>query len=181
LRRRSGHRQDPGRRAPLEVDLRTLSAHKFYGPKGAGALYVRRGTRLRALLRGGSQEKNRRAGTEHAAAIVGMGQAAALAAARLGEEAAREAGLRDAFEARLLEIPGTRRNGEGPRVPNTTNLSFDGIEAESLLMALDLAGVAVSTGAACAAGAIEPSHVLRAMGLPIARDHLPSLPSSPRL
>jgi cysteine desulfurase len=153
----------------LDVDLLTLSAHKFYGPKGAGALYVRRGTRLRALLRGGSQEKNRRAGTENVAALVGMGQAAALAASRLAEEAARETALRDDFEARLLEIPGTQRNGQGPRVPNTSNVSFEGIEAESLLMALDLAGVAVSTGAACAAGAIEPSHVLRAMGLPSAR------------
>jgi cysteine desulfurase len=153
----------------LDVDMLTVSAHKFYGPKGAGALYVRRGTRLRALLRGGSQEKNRRAGTENVAAIVGMGEAAALASARLAEEASRESALRDALEARLLAIPGTQVNGQGPRVPNTTNVSFEGIEAESLLMALDLAGVAVSTGAACAAGAIEPSHVLRAMGLPMAR------------
>ena len=153
----------------LDADLLTVSAHKFYGPKGAGALYVKRGTRLRALLRGGSQEKNRRAGTENVAAIVGMGEAAALAAARLHEEAARETALRDALQARLLEIPGARVNGEGPRVPNTVNVSFEGIEAESLLMALDLAGVAVSTGAACAAGAVEPSHVLRAMGLPMAR------------
>jgi cysteine desulfurase len=153
----------------LDVDLLAISAHKFYGPKGAGALYVKRGTRLRALLRGGSQEKNRRAGTENVAAIVGMGEAAALASARLAEEAARESALRDGLEARLLEIAGARVNGEGPRVPNTTNVSFEGIEAESLLMALDLAGIAVSTGAACAAGAIEPSHVLRAMGLPMPR------------
>lgn len=153
----------------LGVDLLTVSAHKLYGPKGAGALYIKRGTRLRALLRGGSQEKNRRAGTENVAAIAGMGEAAALATERLAEEAVREAALRDALEARLLAIPGTRVNGEGPRVPNTTNVSFEGIEAESLLMALDLAGVAVSTGAACAAGAVEPSHVLRAMGLPMAR------------
>jgi cysteine desulfurase len=155
--------------AALGVDLLSLSAHKFYGPKGAGALYVRRGTRLRALLRGGAQEKNRRAGTENVPAIVGMGEAAAIAAGALAAEATREAALRDALEARLLTIPGTRRNGDGPRVPNTTNVSFDGIEAESLLMALDLAGVAISTGAACAAGAVEPSHVLRAMGLPAAR------------
>ena len=153
----------------LGVDLLTISAHKFYGPQGAGALYVKRGTRMRALLRGGSQEKNRRAGTENVAAIVGMGEAAALAVARMKEEATRESTLRDALEARLLAIPGTQINGQGPRVPNTTNVSFDGIEAESLLMALDLAGVAVSTGAACAAGAIEPSHVLRAMGLPMPR------------
>jgi cysteine desulfurase len=153
----------------LGVDLLTLSAHKFYGPKGAGALFVKRGTRLKSLLRGGSQEKNRRAGTENVAAIVGMGHAAAFARAALAEEATRESALRDALERRLLEIPGTLRNGDGPRVPNTTNVSFDGVEAESLLMALDLAGVAVSTGAACAAGAIEPSHVLRAMGLPMPR------------
>jgi cysteine desulfurase len=153
----------------LDVDLLTVSAHKFYGPKGAGALYVKRGTRLSALLRGGAQEKNRRAGTENVAAIVGMGAAAARAGAALASEAARETGLRDALEAALLAIPGTSRNGTGPRVPNTVNVSFEGIEAESLLMALDLAGVAVSTGAACAAGAIEPSHVLRAMALPMAR------------
>jgi cysteine desulfurase len=153
----------------LDVDLLTVSAHKFYGPKGAGALYVKRGTRLKALLRGGAQEKNRRAGTENVAAIVGMGEAAALAVAAMPAEAAREAAVRDSLEAQLLAIAGSIRNGDGPRVPNTTNISFDGIEAESLLMALDLAGIAVSTGAACAAGAIEPSHVLRAMGLPMPR------------
>jgi cysteine desulfurase len=153
----------------LDVDLLAVSAHKLYGPKGAGALYVKRGTRLRPLLRGGSQEKNRRAGTENVAAVVGMGRAAAIAAAELASEAARETVLRDDLEARLLAVPGALRNGDGPRVPNTTNVSFEGIEAESLLMALDLAGIAVSTGAACAAGAIEPSHVLRAMGLPMPR------------
>jgi cysteine desulfurase len=153
----------------LDVDLLTVSAHKFYGPKGAGALYVKRGTRLKALLRGGAQEKNRRAGTENVASIAGMGEAAALAVAAMPSEAAREAVLRDSLEAQLLAIAGSIGNGDEPRVPNTTNISFDGIEAESLLMALDLAGIAVSTGAACAAGAIEPSHVLRAMGLPMPR------------
>jgi cysteine desulfurase len=153
----------------LGVDLLTLSAHKIYGPKGAGALYVKRGTRLRALVRGGAQEKNRRAGTENVAAIVGFGEAAAIAAAAIAEEAPRETALRDALEADLVSGAGAQRNGEGVRVPNTVNVSFEGIEAESLLMALDLAGVAVSTGAACAAGAIEPSHVLRAMGLPMNR------------
>jgi cysteine desulfurase len=152
--------------AALGVDLLALSAHKFHGPKGAGALYVRRGTRLKPLLRGGSQERNRRAGTENVAGLVGLGEAARLARAEREEQAARVGGLRDALERGLLAIPGARRNGDGPRVPNTVNVSFDGIEAESLLMALDLAGVAVSTGAACAAGAVEPSHVLRAMGLP---------------
>src|SRR5688572_16689506 len=153
----------------LGVDLLALSAHKIYGPKGTGALYVRRGTRLKALVRGGSQERNRRAGTENVAGAVGMGRAATLAGQELSTEAPRLAVLRDRLEEKLLAIPGALRNGDGPRVANTTNVSFEGIEAESLLMALDLAGVAVSTGAACAAGAVEPSHVLRGMGLPIER------------
>jgi cysteine desulfurase len=153
----------------LDVDLLTLSAHKIGGPKGAGALYVRRGTVLKALLRGGAQERNRRAGTENVAAIVGFGAAATLARERLPGESARLGPLRDRFEQRLLATSGARRNGGEPRVANTTNVSFEGTEAESLLMALDLAGIAVSTGAACAAGATEPSHVLRAMGLPAER------------
>jgi cysteine desulfurase len=152
-----------------EVDLLALSAHKIYGPKGVGVLYVKRGTRLKAWARGGAQERNRRAGTENLAGIVGMGRAAALAREELTREGPRQAALRDRLEARLLEIPGARRNGDGERVPNTANVSFEGLEAESLLMALDLAGIAVSTGAACAAGAVEPSHVLRAMGLPMER------------
>ncbi len=134
-----------------------------------GALYVKRGTRLRAFLRGGSQERNRRAGTENIPGIVGFGRAAALARQDLAAEPARLGALRDRLEERLLAIAGAVRNGDGPRVANTTNVSFAGIEAESLLMALDLMGLAVSTGAACAAGAVEPSHVLRAMGLPLAR------------
>jgi cysteine desulfurase len=153
----------------LDVDLLALSGHKIYAPKGVGVLYVKRGTRLRPWVRGGSQERNRRAGTENVPGIVGMGRAAALAREELAAESARVGALRDRIERRLLAIPGTRRNGDGPRVPNTTNISFEGIEAESLLMALDLAGVAVSTGAACAAGAVEPSHVLRGMGLPLER------------
>ena len=150
----------------LDIDLLALSAHKFYGPKGVGALYVRRGTRLKAFVRGGAQERNRRAGTENVAGVVGLGCAARIAREELAREPPREAVLRDALEERLLAIAGARRNGDGARVSNTTNLSFDGIEAESLVMALDLAGLAVSSGAACAAGAVEPSHVLRAMGLP---------------
>ncbi len=153
----------------LDVDTLALSAHKFYGPKGVGMLYVKRGTRLKPWARGGSQERNRRAGTENVAGIVGLGRAAALAADDLLAEAPRLEALRDRLETRLLAIPGARRNGEGPRVPNTANVSFERIEAESLLMALDLAGIAVSTGAACAAGAVEPSHVLRGMGLPMER------------
>jgi cysteine desulfurase len=150
----------------LDVDLLTVSAHKIYGPKGVGALYVRRGTPMAPLVRGGAQERNRRAGTENVAGVVGFGVAADLARRRREADAARLAALRDRLEGRLLEVPGTRRNGEGPRVPNTTNVSFEGADAEALLFALDLEGIAVSTGAACAAGGVEPSHVLRAMGLP---------------
>ena len=148
----------------LDVDLLTVSAHKIYGPKGVGALYVRRGTPMAPLVRGGAQERNRRAGTENVAGVVGFGVAADLARRRREEDAARLAALRDRLERLLLEVPGTRRNGEGPRVPNTTNVSFEGADAEALLFALDLEGIAVSTGAACAAGGVEPSHVLRAMG-----------------
>jgi len=150
----------------LGVDLLTLSAHKICGPKGAGCLYVRRGTPMTPLVRGGAQERNRRAGTENVAGVVGFGVAAALAREDLETEARRVAALRDRLEQRLLAVNGAHRNGEGPRVPNTTNISFEGLDAEALLIALDLEGVAVSTGAACAAGGIEPSHVLRAMGLP---------------
>jgi cysteine desulfurase len=150
----------------LEVDLLSLSAHKLSGPQGVGCLYVRRGTPMAPLVRGGGQERNRRAGTENVAGLVGFGAAAALALESLAAEAANVAALRDRLEAHLVALPGVVRNGGEPRLPNTTNLSFEGCEAESLLMALDLEGIAVSTGAACSAGAIEPSHVLRAMGLP---------------
>jgi cysteine desulfurase len=153
----------------LDVDTLALSAHKLYGPQGVGALYVKRGTAMKALLHGGSQERNRRAGTENVPGIAGFGLAAELAREALPAEAARLSLLRDRLEASLLAVPGARRNGDGPRVPNTSNVSFDGCEAESLLMALDLEGIAVSTGAACAAGAVEPSHVLRGMGLPLGR------------
>ena len=150
----------------LEVDLLTLSAHKLYGPKGVGCLYVRRGTPLAPLVRGGAQERNRRAGTENVAGIVGFGVAASLAGETLADETQRLGALRDRLEERLLLVPGARRNGGRDRLANTTNVSFEGIDAEALVIALDLAGVAASTGAACAAGGIEPSHVLKAMGFP---------------
>jgi cysteine desulfurase len=150
----------------LDVDLLTLSAHKIYGPKGVGCLYVRRGTPLAPLVTGGSQERNRRAGTVNVAGAVGFGAAAALVRARLEGDASHMATLRDRLESRLLSIPGARRNGGEPRLPNTVNVSFEDTDAEGLLMALDLAGLAISTGAACAAGGAEPSHVLKAMGLP---------------
>ena len=155
----------------LGVDLASISAHKFYGPKGAGALWVRRGTRISAILTGGKHERSRRAGTENVAGIAGLGAAAQRAAGKLDTEAARLGALRDRLESAVLAtVPGTAVNGDRePRVPNTTNLSFEGIEAESLLIALDLEGIAVSTGSACSSGTLEPSHVLRAMGLPTHR------------
>jgi cysteine desulfurase len=155
----------------LGIDLLALSAHKFNGPKGAGVLWVKRGIRMQPLLTGGKHERNRRAGTENVAAIAGLGVAARLALSKMGAEATRVGGLRDRLEAGILrEVPGAILNGarEG-RVPNTTNVSFDRVEAESLLIALDLQGVAVSTGSACSSGTLEPSHVLRAMGLPAHR------------
>jgi len=155
----------------LGVDLLSLSAHKFNGPKGAGALWIKRGTRMQPLLTGGKHERNRRAGTENVPAIVGLGVAAALAAGKLGAAATATAALRDRLEAGILKaVPGTAVNGaRESRVPNTTNISFDRVEAESLLIALDLEGIAVSTGSACSSGTLEPSHVLRAMGLPTHR------------
>ena len=157
--------------AALGVDLLSIAAHKFGGPKGVGALWIRRGTPLAAVITGGRQERSRRAGTENVPAIVGMGVAARLARARLTSEEARLGALRACLEAGILErVPGTRVNGGGAaRVPNTTNIAFDRVEAESLLIALDLEGVAVSTGSACSSGTLEPSHVLRAMGLPHGR------------
>ena len=151
----------------LGVDLLSLSAHKLNGPKGVGALWVKRGTRLQPILTGGKHERNRRAGTENVPGIAGLGVAARLAATKLGAEAARVATLRDRLEGGILaRVPGTTVNGaREPRVPNTSNISFDRVEAESLLIALDLEGVAVSTGSACSSGTLEPSHVLRAMGL----------------
>jgi cysteine desulfurase len=155
----------------LGVDLLSLSAHKFNGPKGAGALWIKRGTRLQPILTGGKHERSRRAGTENVPAIVGMGVAARLAGAKMAAEAVRVAALRDRLEEGILRgVPGTIVNGApGSRVPNTTNISFDHVEAESLLIALDLDGVAVSTGSACSSGTLEPSHVLRAMGYPAGR------------
>ncbi len=152
----------------LGVDLLSISAHKFYGPKGVGALWIRRGVRLQPPLTGGKQERSRRAGTENVAGIAGMGVAAREALAKMDSEAGRLAALRDRLEDGILRsVTGTALNGvRSPRVPNTTNISFDRTEAESLLIALDLEGVAVSTGSACSSGTLEPSHVLKAMGLP---------------
>jgi cysteine desulfurase len=155
----------------LNVDLLSLSAHKFNGPKGVGALFIKRGTRLLPTMTGGKHERNRRAGTENVPAIAGLGAAARLAGAKMKGEMARVGALRDRLEAGILTaVPGTVVNGaREPRVPNTTNISFDRVEAESLLIALDLEGIAVSTGSACSSGTLEPSHVLKAMGLPAHR------------
>jgi cysteine desulfurase len=155
----------------LGVDLLSLSAHKFNGPKGAGALWIKRGARVTAILTGGKHERSRRAGTENVPAIAGLGVAARLAAKKVTTDGPRMAALRNRLEDAILErVPGTVLNGDRePRVPNTTNISFEAVEAESLLIALDLEGVAVSTGSACSSGTLEPSHVLRAMGLPAPR------------
>jgi cysteine desulfurase len=136
-----------------------------------GALWIKRGARVAAILTGGKHERNRRAGTENVPAVAGLGVAARLAAAKAATDGVRLAALRDRLEdAILAKVPGTAINGSRePRVPNTTNISFEAIEAESLLIALDLEGVAVSTGSACSSGTLEPSHVLRAMGLPSPR------------
>jgi cysteine desulfurase len=152
----------------LDVDLLSLSAHKMYGPKGAGALYLRGGVRLKPLFFGGHHERDRRPGTENVAGIVGLGAAAERAAVQLGEEGTRLAALRDELERRLLaRVPHTGVNGDRERrTPNTTNMYFDFVEGEPLVIALDLKGIACSTGAACSAGAVEPSHVLTALGLP---------------
>jgi cysteine desulfurase len=151
----------------LGVDLLAISGHKFYGPKGVGALWVKRGVRLAPFIAGGKQERNRRAGTENVPGIIGMGVAAHHALEKMPAESARLAALRDRLETGILNsVQNTDVNGaRDARVPNTTNISFERIEAESLLIALDLEGVAVSTGSACSSGTLEPSHVLKAMGL----------------
>jgi cysteine desulfurase len=148
------------------VDLLTLSGHKLYGPKGIGVLYVRPGTRVVPQIHGGEQEHGVRAGTENVAAAVGMACAGRLAVEAMPTEGRRLRTLRDRLEAGILcRITGTRRNGDrDQRLPNTSNISFHGVRADSLLVALDLEGVEVSAGAACASGSLESSHVLRAMG-----------------
>lgn len=151
----------------LGVDMLSLSAHKVYGPKGVGALYVRTGTPLEPQFFGGQHERGRRAGTENVPGIVGFGKAAELARTNLAEGPARLAALRDRFEEALVrEIPPVRVNGDAVRrLPNTTNLTFAGAAGEALVIALDLQGVACSMGAACSSGAVAPSHVLLAIGL----------------
>jgi cysteine desulfurase len=159
----------PIRVKDIGCDLLSISGHKIHAPQGVGALYVRKGTTLEPMLHGGSHERSRRAGTENVPGIVGLGKAAELAvkAFESGEDI-EMAALRDRLEKAVLDkVESAGVNGEGaPRVPNTSNIYFDYIEGEALIIALDLKGLAVSTGAACSSGAIEPSHVLTAMGLP---------------
>ncbi len=148
------------------IDLLTISGHKFHGPKGIGALYVRRGITFRPLIIGGHQERNRRSGTENVAGIVGMGKAAELALRDLGKEQERVRCLRDRLEKSLLAA-GCRVNGHREkRLPNTLNVSFEFLEGEAILVLLDEYGICASTGSACTAGSVEPSHVLRAMRVP---------------
>ena len=153
------------------ADMLSLSAHKFYGPKGSGALYVRAGLKLHKLIAGGQQERGMRGGTDNVPGAVGMAEALRLACAERAQNAAYVSRLRDRFEERVLRgVENVLVNGGGAaRLPSVSNLSFEGVDGEQLLYALDLQGVAASAGAACASGSVEPSHVLAAMGMPAAR------------
>ncbi|MGN0794302.1 MAG: cysteine desulfurase NifS [Aristaeellaceae bacterium] len=157
----------------MHADLLSLSAHKFHGPKGVGALYVRKGVRLDNLVHGGAQERGLRAGTENLAGIVGLGKAIEMATAHLEDNAAHMTRLRDRLIAGIMErVPEVRLNGHPTdRLPNNCNLSFQGVEGEALLLRLDLAGIAGSSGSACTSGTLDPSHVLLAIGLPVAMAH----------
>lgn len=152
----------------LDVDLLSISAHKFHGPKGTGALYIRKGVQLKNFMSGGAQEKNKRAGTENISGIVGMGKAIEIAVEKLDENGEFIKGLRDrTINAILNQIPYVRLNGhETDRLPGNVNISFQFIEAESMIIMLDHKGIAVSSGSACASGSLDPSHVLLAIGLP---------------
>ncbi|WP_075215093.1 cysteine desulfurase NifS [Mongoliimonas terrestris] len=155
------------------IDMLSLSGHKLHGPKGIGALYVRRGTRFKPLIRGGHQERGRRAGTENAPAIVGLGKAAALALQHMEEENTRVKALRDRLEAGIQQrIPNCFVNGDkDDRLPNTCNVAFEYVEGEAILLHLNRAGIAASSGSACTSGSLEPSHVLRAMDIPFTAAH----------
>ena len=151
----------------LNVDLLTLTAHKIYGPKGIGALFVRKGTRIKPLIHGGSHERNLRAGTESVVQIIGLGKAAEIAQRELKENGERITKLRDYIVSEVLEkIPYSRLNGDGiRRLPNNVNMSFSFLEGEALLLMLDMKGIACSSGSACTSGSFDPSHVLMAIGL----------------
>jgi cysteine desulfurase len=156
----------------LGVDLLSLSAHKFYGPKGVGLLYVRQGTRILPQLQGGSQERNRRAGTENVPGIVGMAEALRLAYAELEQTNAHLCNLRDQLIARLMTLPGAHLTGHPTeRLPNNASFCFERIEGESVLLNLDMLGIAASSGSACTSASLDPSHVLVAMGIPVELAH----------
>lgn len=151
----------------LNVNLLSLSGHKLYGPKGIGALYVRKGTRILPYIHGGGQESSKRAGTHNVPGIVGLGKAAEIAQATMAQESARETALRDRLIAGILAIPDTRLNGHPTlRLPNNVNVSIEGAEGESMILFLDMLGICVSSGSACTSGSLAASHVLLAMGLP---------------
>ena len=159
--------------AELPIDMLSLSGHKFHATKGIGALYVKRGVRFHPYIIGGHQEHGRRAGTENLASIVGLGKAAELALANIGHENTAVRALRDKLEQGVLaSIPSVRINGDVEhRLPNTANISFEYIEGESILMLLDMHNICASSGSACTTGSLEPSHVLRAMGVPYTAAH----------
>ena len=157
----------------VDVDMLSLSGHKLHGPKGVGALYVRKGTKYSPFLIGGHQEKGRRGGTENVASIIGLGKAGELAAANLLDENIRVKRLRDKLEAELLNrIPNSIVNGDiENRLPNTTSIAFEYVEGEAILLMMDEYGICASSGSACTSGSLEPSHVLRAMGVPFTAAH----------
>jgi cysteine desulfurase len=160
--------------AKTEVDMLSLSGHKFHAPKGIGALYLRKGTKFKPFMVGGHQEKGRRGGTENTAAIIGLGKAAELAIAHLKENGyKRIAALRDKLENNLLEkVPNTMINGDRDhRLPNTTSIAFEYVEGEAILLMMNEHGICASSGSACTSGSLEPSHVLRAMGVPFTAAH----------
>ena len=153
----------------LNIDLLSLAGHKIYGPKGIGALYIRKGVRIHNLIHGGGQERGRRAGTENIAGIVGLGKAIELATSNIEEESKRLSKLRDRLIEGLLKIPHTRLNGPkdgSKRSPANVNVCFRFIEGESILLSLDFEGICASSGSACTSGSLDPSHVLLAIGLP---------------
>ena len=159
--------------AASHIDMLSLSGHKLHAPKGIGALYVRRGTKFAPFLRGGHQERGRRGGTENVASIVGLGKAAELAAGNLQAKYQRVARLRDKLEEALLErIPNSMTNGD-PRIrlPNTTSIAFEYVEGEAILLMMNEFNICASSGSACTSGSLEPSHVLRAMGVPFTAAH----------
>ena len=159
--------------AKSRINLLSLSGHKLHAPKGVGVLYVRKGTRIAPFMLGGHQEGGRRAGTENVPGIVGLGKACELALAQMDDENTRVRGLRDRLEREILEsCPDSRVNGDvESRLPNTTNISFEYIECEAILLLLDRYGICASSGSACTSGSLEPSHVLRAMGVPFTAAH----------